>query len=56
MNEDKCVCCGETVTEGRQVCWSCEHTTYEEHKSVQQEKIKKKGFHNWIKGRFERRK
>jgi len=21
---DRCVCCGEYVPEGRQVCWSCE--------------------------------
>lgn len=24
-NIDTCVCCGEYVPEGRQVCWSCEH-------------------------------
>lgn len=24
-NEDTCVCCGEPVPEGRQVCWQCEH-------------------------------
>lgn len=24
MNVDRCVCCGEVVPEGRQVCWSCE--------------------------------
>lgn len=25
MNEDRCICCGETIPEGRQICWSCEH-------------------------------
>ena len=23
-NEDRCICCGEIVPEGRQVCWKCE--------------------------------
>ena len=27
MNENTCVCCGETIPEGRQVCWRCEHKT-----------------------------
>ena len=22
---DTCICCGELVPEGRQVCWQCEH-------------------------------
>ena len=26
MNEERCICCGEIVPEGRQVCWSCEHS------------------------------
>ena len=25
MYENKCVCCGEIIPEGMQVCWSCEH-------------------------------
>lgn len=25
MDADRCVCCGEIVPEGRQVCWNCEH-------------------------------
>ena len=25
MNEERCICCGEVIPEGRQVCWSCEH-------------------------------
>lgn len=25
MNEDRCICCGEVVPEGRMVCWGCEH-------------------------------
>lgn len=25
MNEDRCVCCGEIVPEGRQICLNCEH-------------------------------
>ena len=30
--EDHCICCGEIIPEGRQVCWSCEKkfTTIEE--------------------------
>ena len=27
MNENTCVCCGEIIPEGRQVCWRCEHKT-----------------------------
>lgn len=30
MNEDKCVCCGNIVPEGRQVCWLCEHNVMED--------------------------
>ena len=22
---NRCVCCGEIVCEGRQICWGCEH-------------------------------
>lgn len=22
--EDRCICCGEIIQEGRQVCWACE--------------------------------
>ena len=25
MNENKCVCCGEIIPEGRQVCLNCEY-------------------------------
>ena len=25
MTEERCVCCGEIIPEGRQVCWQCEH-------------------------------
>ena len=25
MNEERCICCNETIPEGRQICWSCEH-------------------------------
>ena len=25
MSEDRCICCGEVITEGRQVCWDCEY-------------------------------
>lgn len=24
MNENTCVCCGNTIPEGYQVCWKCE--------------------------------
>ena len=30
MNENTCVCCGEIIPEGRQVCWNCEHNYTEE--------------------------
>ena len=23
--ENRCVCCGNPIPEGRQVCWTCEH-------------------------------
>ena len=26
MTEEHCVCCGEIIPEGRQICWSCEHS------------------------------
>ena len=22
---DRCICCGEPIPEGRQICWKCEH-------------------------------
>ena len=25
MNEDRCICCGEIIPEGRQVCLNCEY-------------------------------
>lgn len=25
--EDRCVCCGKIVPEGRQICWNCENHT-----------------------------
>ena len=25
MSEERCVCCGEQIPEGRQVCWACEY-------------------------------
>ena len=25
MVEERCICCGEIVPEGRQVCWACGH-------------------------------
>lgn len=31
MRENRCVCCGSEIPEGRQVCWECEHVdTYSE--------------------------
>jgi hypothetical protein len=24
MSIDRCICCGEIIPEGRQVCWNCE--------------------------------
>lgn len=26
MNENRCICCGEIIPEGRIVCWACEHS------------------------------
>lgn len=26
MDVDRCICCGEVIPEGRQICWSCEHS------------------------------
>lgn len=26
MNENKCIFCGAVIPEGRQICWSCEHS------------------------------
>ena len=25
--ENRCVCCGDIIPEGRQVCWNCEHNS-----------------------------
>ena len=25
MSEDRSICCGDIIPEGRQICWSCEH-------------------------------
>ena len=27
MNENRCVCCGEIIPEGRMICWNCEHNS-----------------------------
>lgn len=31
-SEDRCVCCGAPVPEGRMVCWWCEHQFCEDKK------------------------
>ena len=33
MEDDRCVCCGEYVPEGRQVCWGCENGDVRGHRS-----------------------
>ena len=33
MTDDRCVCCGEYVPEGRQVCWGCESSVVRGHRS-----------------------
>ena len=33
MEDDRCVCCGEYVPEGRQVCWGCENRDVRGHRS-----------------------
>lgn len=30
MTEDRCVCCGEIIPEGRMVCGNCENNSYKE--------------------------
>lgn len=32
MNENRCVCCGEIIPEGRQICWKCERKGIKEDK------------------------
>lgn len=29
MNNNRCICCGEIIPEGLQVCWTCEHKVME---------------------------
>ena len=29
MNNNRCICCGEIIPEGRQVCYICEHKIME---------------------------
>ena len=26
MNENYCVCCGASISEGKMICWNCEHS------------------------------
>lgn len=33
--EDKCVCCGEPIPEGRQICWKCEQSALKAGKILQ---------------------
>jgi predicted nucleic acid-binding Zn ribbon protein len=33
--DDRCVCCGEYVPEGRQVCLDCENKTFQETEDIQ---------------------
>lgn len=30
MDVERCICCGEIISEGRQVCWACEHKVMED--------------------------
>ena len=34
MNNNRCVCCGEIIPSGRQVCWICEHKVMEDENDV----------------------
>lgn len=33
--EERCVCCGESIPEGRQVCWKCEQAALKAGKILQ---------------------
>ena len=33
--EERCVCCGELIPEGRQICWKCEQAVLKTGKVLQ---------------------
>ena len=39
--EDKCVCCGDLIPEGRQTCWKCEQAILKVGKVLQNDKTLK---------------
>jgi predicted nucleic acid-binding Zn ribbon protein len=41
MSEDRCVCCGDIIPEGQQVCWQCEHEETQHHCIVCSKEIPK---------------
>ena len=41
MSEDKCVCCGDVIPEGRQVCPKCEKAPPAEVEAARNEAIRK---------------
>lgn len=42
--EDRCVCCGECVPEGRQVCWGCENSVVRGRRMTN---LESNIFHEW---------
>lgn len=39
MSENRCVCCGEIIPEGRQVCIRCERTTYGKETNMNEKQV-----------------
>lgn len=40
MNENTCVCCGESIPEGGQTCWNCEHNVNKTFKTPSDKQIR----------------
>lgn len=38
MNENRCVCCGAVIAEGKQVCVNCEIATEKQHETKENKK------------------
>lgn len=39
MSDNRCVCCGEQIPEGQQVCEICKKKTYAPHNETREEKF-----------------
>lgn len=55
--DNKCICCGEIIPEGRQVCWKCEHkeVNNKERENSKNEQATKKNTNNRAKEVDERK-